>query len=503
MAKDSEKLLSSLLFDMDVDAFVDIEVAGLALDSREVRPGYAFIACGGTTRHGLEYAAQAIENGAAVVLFESGDVEAMASRNQIPFIGIASLREKVGILADRFYGSPSKEIAVIGVTGTNGKTSTAHYIAQALSGERLQSGLIGTLGHGLISNLTPSTHTTPDAIKIHKTLASLLQQRAKYAAVEVSSHGIDQGRVVGVSFDVAVFTNLSRDHLDYHGTMDEYAAVKQRLFTNPKLKHAILNWCDPYSPSFYDVIPEGVQVLRYALSDAGEFIEDEQDIEVLGRIRNLDAAGVELDVYTPWDKLKLKLPVIGRFNAENALAALATLLVLGYDSKEATRMMMAVKPVSGRMEVLPKYAGLPYVVVDYAHTPDAMEKVLTSLRQLTQQRLIVVFGCGGNRDQGKRALMGQVAEQCADEIVVTDDNPRHESSEKIIEDILSGFKDVKRAHVMANRELAIRFALSLASDNDVVAILGKGHETYQIIGDNKFYFDDRDVAVDWLGERTM
>lgn len=463
-------------------AQLGVRPSGLSSDSRRVRPGEAFVAYRGEHADGRAYIAQAIANGAAAVIWESGDFSWDTSW-ALPQVAVAQLRANVGEIASEFYGDPSARLWMIGITGTNGKTSCSHWLAQALTQLGRKTAVLGTLGNGFPGALTEAINTTPDPILLHGVLADYCAQGATGVAMEVSSHGLDQGRVNGVRFDVAVFTNLTRDHLDYHGDMAAYRAAKRRLFDWPSLRYAVLNADDAVGADIArQLAHQGMPVLTYGL-DAGQ---------VRGRNLVLDERGLRMTAHTPEGEADLHLPLMGRFNAYNLLAVLAALLASQIALQDAVTALQALRPVAGRMQLLGG-GTRPRVVVDYAHTPDALEKALTSLREQTSGQLICVFGCGGNRDKGKRPLMGSAAARLADRVVVTSDNPRHEDAHAIIDDIVAGAAgDIV---IEVDRAAAISRAIAEAQPGDVVLIAGKGHEAYQMIGNEKLPFSDAEVAA--------
>ncbi len=480
-----------------------VSVEGLSLDSRRLQPGFLFLACGGGEAHGLDFAQQAVEAGSVAIAFEPDRrwdlerVRASAAGWGVPVIAIPGLQSKVGPIAARYFGHPSRALTVVGITGTNGKTSCTHYLAQALDAD-MPCGVIGTLGMGLYGALTPSEHTTPDAIAIQATLAGLRDQGAGCVAMEVSSHGLTQGRVQGVAFDVAVLTNLSRDHLDYHGDMENYARVKKALFRMPELRCAVINADDPV----------GLELLNEPLSVRDTRVYGlHESISHLGAdyIRGIDlqatARGIALHVESSWGTGLLESVLLGRFNARNLLAVLSVLLWLGVPFATAMRRLTRVCAVPGRMQRFGG-AGKPVVIVDYAHTPDALEHVLWALRAHCVGRLWCVFGCGGERDRGKRPLMGEIAARYSDRVVVSDDNPRRESGEQIVRDILAGIAASDRVSVVRERRSAIRFTLAEAAAEDVVLVAGKGHEGYQQVGDLKLPFSDSAVVEQALANRA-
>ncbi len=461
----------------------DIRVSGLTLDSRRVRAGDAFIALEGKRVHGITFAPAALAQGASAVIAE-GPASAVSPSLQVPAIWIDNLRDRVGEIAARFFERPSAALHVIGVTGTNGKTSIVQLLAAALETLGARAATIGTLGAGLHGALEPGERTTPDVVNVHAMLAHFRDNGASHVAMEVSSHALDQSRVNAVDFEVAVFTNLTRDHLDYHGTMDAYGAAKAKLFAWPGLRSAVINADDAFGRDVAARLPETVQRLRYAI---------DVDVEIRARNVRTHGGGLSFDLATPWGDGEIHSPLLGRFNVYNLLAVAGCLGALGYSLAQIQKTLPHLQPVAGRMNRLGGGA-LPLVVVDYAHTPDALQQALTSLRAHCAGRLICVFGCGGERDAGKRPQMGAIAERLADEIVVTDDNPRGEDGDAIVAQILAGLGDRQRARVLRDRAAAITSALREAHSGDIVLIAGKGHEPYQEVGGVKRPFDDADVA---------
>jgi len=497
------KNLSDLLTGIaTVDAAVDCAVSGLALDSRRVKAGDLFLACAGHQVHGVYFAEQAVHQGAAAVLVEESDGTAqviadLRHKIKAPVLAICGLSKKVGIIAERFFDHPSKQLLTIGITGTNGKTSCSQFLAQALSEDK-PCGVIGTIGNGLYGRLENASHTTPDAVSLHGLFKQFVDQGAASIVMEVSSHGLIQGRVAGVNFDVAVFTNLSRDHLDYHGDMDSYGSAKKLLFQIPGLQHAVINADDEFGRRLIHELSAALNVVSYGIDESAEGNE----ITVKAVNLQFSSQGLVFDVVTPWGSGTVRSSLLGRFNVSNLLAVLASLLVVGMPMEKVLQKLQRFGTVAGRMERVPRPDNVPMIVVDYAHTPDAVEKALQSLREHLQnqhpggRRIFCVFGCGGDRDKGKRAVMGAMAEANADCIVITNDNPRTEAPDDIINDIVKGISRPDKAHVILDREQAIRWALRHADRNDAVIILGKGHEQYQIIGKEKRpYAGDNEVAL--------
>lgn len=458
----------------------------LTADSRFVDGDSLFLAYPGERVDGRSYIDQAVSQGAAAVMWEREGFEWDVAW-QVPNLGVSGLRQHAGEIADEFYGRPSRHLWMIGVTGTNGKTSCSQWLAQALTQLGRKTAAVGTLGNGFPGALSEAINTTPDPILLHGMLSGYLAQGAKGVAMEVSSHGLAQGRVNGVHFDVAVFTNLSRDHLDYHGDMAAYAEAKKQLFLWQGLGCAVLNVDDAYGQVLAEELREqGVRVLTYGF----------QRGDVRGHDLLLEDQGLTMRVNTPKGTATIKANVLGRFNASNLLAVLATLLASDVALEESVAALGQVAPVAGRMQKIGGQ-GQPLVVIDYAHTPDALEKVLSTLREQTAGKLICVFGCGGNRDKGKRPLMGDVASRLADAVVVTSDNPRHENPVTIIDDIIVGMKG--NYQIEADRAAAIAQAIGAAVSGDVVVLAGKGHESYQEIDGVKLPFSDLEVAQRVLG----
>lgn len=493
------RLLSALLTELAAVAPVqDRTVTDLTLDSRQVQQGSLFAAAAGMQRHGLEFLDQVLRQGAAAVVFEPdprADVAAAERACQaagVPLVPVPALGQQVSRIAGRFFDQPSHQLALLGITGTDGKTSVSQFIAQAL-GSSSACGVIGTLGYGQLGALAPASHTTPDAIRVQRLLWELQQQGVQQVAMEVSSHALAQGRVAALRFQVAVLTNLSRDHLDYHGSQAAYAAAKAKLFAMPGLQYAVLNGDDEFGRQLLAGLPSGVQALSYSLSPAAG-----ADL-VCQELRH-HAAGLELRLATPYGPTELSLPLLGRFNAANALAALGALLALGVPLAEAVRRLECLQPVAGRMQLLGGH-GLPQVVIDYAHTPAALAAALDAVRQHTTGRVWCVFGCGGERDSGKRAAMGAIADARADRAVITDDNPRGEDPQAIFAGILAGFQQQQPIQIH-DRAAAIRLALEEAAANDTVLIAGKGHEDYQLMGGQRMAFNDAAVASAILQERA-
>lgn len=481
--------------DMDLSVFnrLGVKVQRLTTDSRSVQAGDTFLAYPGEKLDGRKYIAQAIAAGATSVLWESEGF-AWNHKWQVANLGIKGLRDKIGELASHVYGQPSQKLWVIGVTGTNGKTSCSHWIAQCLTRLGKKTAVVGTLGNGFLGALEPTLNATPDAVLLQAQMAHFVEQGAQCVAIEVSSHSLVQGRVNGVAFDIALFTNLSRDHLDYHGDMEAYAAAKAKLFHWPSLQYAIINMDDRFGMELAAGLKQTpVTVLGYGLGKG----------EISGHRLNLSKHGLSLEIITSWGTAKLQSRMLGAFNASNLLGVLAALLASEVPLQDAVGVLQDVQAVPGRLQMLSE-KGKPIVVVDYAHTPDALEKVLQTLRGILnsggEARLICVFGCGGERDRGKRALMGAVASRLADAAIVTNDNPRGEAPRGIIEDIARGMQP--NYQVVEDRAMAIYQAIHEARQGDVVLIAGKGHETHQEINGVKLPFNDVEVAKAALNQKA-
>ena len=457
-----------------------IDVAELVNNSRKAMPGTVFAAYHGETRDGRDFIAQAVAQRVDGVLWEADHYQWDPALD-VPNAGVPGLKTRIGEIAAHVYGEPSRALHMVGITGTNGKTSVAHWVAQAFTQLGRKTAIIGTVGNGFPDTLTPALNTTPDAIDLQQRLAYYRQQGAAACAMEVSSHGLAQGRLNGTAFNVAVLTNLSRDHLDYHGDMDSYADAKARLFGWPGLEWVVVNVDDAFGQRL-EAETRPARVAGYGFQRGA----------VVGEKLRLSQAGLHLAVHTDWGNAGIDAPLLGRFNATNLLAVLTTLLVSGAKLDDACRALAHIAPPPGRMQTLGGNAH-PLVVVDYAHTPDALEKVLATLREIAGGgRLICVFGCGGNRDRGKRPLMGQAAAAGADEVWITSDNPRNEDPRHIIDDILAGAGGKPR--VEPDRARAIFEAIGGAHHGDVVVIAGKGHEDYQEVSGARLPFSDVAVA---------
>jgi len=483
----------------EVPAALDRPVTGLTDDSRQVNNGDLFLATQGLHHHGLEFLPAVRAAGAGAVAWEPP--YAMAVEHNMdtgcPLLAIENLSSKLGPIAGRYYGDPSRDLAVVGITGTDGKTSCAHFIAQALHEETGSCGILGTLGYGVYGQTISATHTTPDALSLQSNLAALREQNVKHVVMEVSSHALAQERVAGVKFDVAVLTNLGRDHLDYHGDPAAYAAAKARLFLDSQPRHVVLNCDDAFGRRLQNAVT--AKVVGYGLGER----PPQSASWVWGEALTLSPQGLSIQIRSTWGEGVLHSRLLGRFNAHNMLAALATLLVLDIPFDTALHRLSQVATVTGRMERFGGDGLHPLVVVDYAHTPQALEQALQSLRDHGSGRLWCVFGCGGERDPGKRPLMGAIAERCADYAIVTNDNPRREQPRRIVQDILTGMRYPDRVRVVEDRRSAIQQAITEAATTDIVLVAGKGHENYQLLGEQRLPFNDRSVVSQCLAARAL
>jgi UDP-N-acetylmuramoyl-L-alanyl-D-glutamate--2,6-diaminopimelate ligase len=490
-------ILLNELFPLPAQA--EREIACLTLDSRKVEKDDLFIAVKGALSDGCQYIQQAIQRGATAVLIDASQLtEEVSFQQGIPLIPIQNLKQQIGSLAARFYDYPAKKLRMIGVTGTNGKTSCAHYIAQAL---QAPCGVIGTLGSGVYGALGEAGLTTPDAITLQALLHQFVVKGVKTVVMEVSSHSIDQGRINGIEFEIGIFTNLTQDHLDYHGTLEAYAAVKYRFLTAASTQQVIINDDDPYGKKWINKLAEQKSVFGYSLEKPNNFSRAIPFI--YSTQAHLTLQGIKSYVYTPWGEGEIEIPLVGKFNLSNALAVITALCVYGLSFNDVLDRLRQLRPVPGRMQVVPGInSSLPLVVVDYAHTPDALENALQSLRAHTKGKLVCVFGCGGDRDPGKRPIMGKIAERLADKVLITNDNPRHEKPEEIAQQILRGFTHPEHVAVVLDRSKAIQNSIQWVTGNDCVLIAGKGAEHYQQIGDENIPFDDVEEVSKCMAEKS-
>ncbi len=483
--------LRALLTELDAPSVVgdvDREIRGLAYDSREVHPGFLFAALRGTSHDGGDFIADAAARGAAAVLVDR-DVPPPPG---LTVVRVASARQGLAQISDAFFGHPSQSLRLIGVTGTNGKGATTYLVEAILRAASRPCGIIGTMGIVIDGDVRPIERTTPEAPDLQRALRTMVDRGRQYVAVEVASHALAQERVTGCRFEIGVFTNLTRDHLDFHRSMEAYRAAKTRLFALlPPTGWAILNADDPASAVMRAVTP--AQVMTYGLQGTAD---------VRGRDLSLHLRGTAFLAETPAGTMPITLRLAGAFNVANALAAIAVGLAQGVSLTTIAGALATMPGIPGRFESVDE--GQPFaVIVDYAHTPDGLENVLRTAREVTSGRLIAVFGCGGDRDRVKRPMMGRIAAQWADHVIVTSDNPRSEHPVAIIDEVRPGVeagaagRDV-RVDYEPDRRRAIALAMTGAAPGDLVLIAGKGHETYQIIGGTPHSFDDRQVAREVL-----
>ncbi len=465
----------------------EIPVTGIASDSRILESGFLFLACEGESSHGLDYLPQARDAGVCAVAWDlsTGDEPDDIG---IPMIGVENLAARLGDISNRFYGSPSSNLKTIGVTGTNGKTTVAWLIAECLQHLDHRCGYVGTLGFGIDELGGTEGMTTPAAIELHGRLADFIDQGATHAAVEVSSHALSQGRVDGVDFEATLFTNLTRDHLDYHGDMQSYFESKARLFLSHSSNYKIINLDSEFGVALVarcgqDVVTVSTQFDRVANGRPYVFVRSVLATE----------NGSEISIASSWGDGKFTLPLPGDFNVANAALVLAYLLTAGIDLDQACDVLQLVEAPPGRMQRVTMRGCSIYI--DYAHTPDAIESALRALRPHCRGKIWCVFGCGGDRDAGKRPLMGKLVEQHADKVVVTTDNPRTENPKNIIDEILTGLTSANEATVIEDRAAAIAWTIANAGPSDIVLIAGKGHEEYQEVDGKRNPFSDTALAV--------
>ena len=489
----------------------DVEFNGLAIDSRNVKAGDVFLAYKGTNTDGREFIQGAIDNGAVAVIAEKNiEWEKFTVVNgKTPVYVFPEVREKVGLLAANYFGNPSANMKVIGLTGTNGKTTCTHILAEALSLLNKSCGVIGTLGNGLWGQLKTANHTTPDPLSLQKTLKALKNDGAEFIAMEVSSHALDQGRVSGMVFDMAVLTNITHDHLDYHGTISNYAESKKKLFEFDELKGLVLNMDDDYGMLWAKTIASGSaasissgsSVSDSAVNCIGYSRKNQAEEQGLFGFNQMMASnifsnekGLSFDFSSSWGNGHISNQnLYGEFNVSNLLAVCCVLFSQGFNIQEVTRVLSKVHGVQGRMQKIHTLER-PTVVIDFAHTPDALENVLSELKKQSSGQLVCVFGCGGDRDNKKRISMGKIANRLADKVIVTNDNPRFEDSKKIFTDILSGIKGSSTVRVIEDRADAIAYAINSSEENDIILISGKGAESYQDINGEKVPYSDIDVV---------
>jgi len=482
--------IKTLLQPFAIDAPA-IEVLELVLDSRDVAIHKAFLAVKGHQLDGREFIPQAISLGAKVIIAETDNEQEhglMEMREQSLILHFYRLSQSLSALAVRFYQQPADKLSIVAVTGTNGKTSTVQLCSQISQELDVKAGTIGTLGAGPVGNMSTTINTTPDAISMQSLLADMSAQGVEMVSLEASSHALVQHRIQQLKTDIAVFTNLTRDHLDYHGSMQEYARAKRLLLKQPGLKWAIINQEDIESKNWLAELGTETQAVLFGLDKK---LDGYQGKYCIAKELKYSASGASFVIDSSWGQLEIDSALLGRFNVLNLLAAIACQLCLGHDISTIKPVVAKLQPVAGRMELFSRSVA-PAFVVDYAHTPDALEQTLKALRAHTRGQLWCVFGCGGDRDQGKRAVMGEIAERLADRVLITNDNSRSEQPQKIVEDILQGCRAPQDIKVELDRKKAIDLAWDAAQEGDIVLVAGKGHEDYQIIGDEKVAYDERE-----------
>lgn len=466
---------------------VNVVVTGIQLDSRMLRKGDLFLACFGRNHDAREFIGEAIKTGVTAVLAETGGQwQGTQIIDGIAVIAVDNLSAKLSEIAARFYGHPSLRLSVIGITGTNGKTSCSQFIAQALANSGFSCGTIGTLGYGVYGKLQETQLTTPDPVFTQMALAEMVQGGIDPVVMEVSSVGLHQKRVKAVKFDTAIFTNLTRDHLDYHESMEAYGNNKKKLFTSESLSRAIINLDDPYALSVINAIAPSVEMCTYSIKNSAATVYAES--------LTLTRQGFEARVVTPIGAGVIKGKLFGYFNVSNLLAVISVFVSYlpkkkELDIEQLCELVSGLSPVDGRMQIVGDTAEIT-ALVDYAHTPDGLRSALKGLRDHFSGNIWCVFGCGGNRDKGKRPIMGEIAEAFADKVIIADDNPRNEEGDKIVEHIQSGMKSPEQTVVLRDREKAIAYAIGNAEPGDVVLVAGKGHETYQDVGGSRLIFSD-------------
>ena len=496
-----DQSLRPLLAHFSIDA-PDIMISDLVLDSRDVGIHKAFIAIGGHALDGRDFIPQAVSLGAKVIVAQCEHIAShghLEMRDQSIIISFYQLPEKLSELAGHFFQFPANLMSVVAVTGTNGKTSTVQLTSQlaVLMGE--QAAFIGTLGAGMYSAspddqpVKNTLNTTPDAISMQRLLAEFVAEGACQVALEASSHALVQNRIKAVKIDIAIFTNLSRDHLDYHGSMADYAAAKRLLLCQPELAYVVLNVNDPEYKNWLANVPVTASVVLYGHNKSNVDMPSGFKYCVANNVR-YTPEGIALSVQSSWGDCELRLSLLAQFNVANVLAAICSQLCLGKSLKQIAYIVQKLKPVAGRMELY-KRQGHATIVVDYAHTPDALDKALLASKQHCHGKLFCVFGCGGDRDVGKRSLMGEIAERLSDHVILTDDNVRSENPQDILNDILAGCINPERVLIEHDRKTAIKTAAAMASVGDMILVAGKGHENYQIIGNQTLAYDERQFVT--------
>lgn len=501
LARTGSRALAELLPGNPVAAASAVAVSGICMDSRHCRRGDLFLAVKGRSHDGRHHIGAAMVAGCAAVIAEAEGFDAvcggMIRGDKVPLVLEPRLDSQLSAIAARFYGEPCAGLSMTAITGTNGKTTCSYLLGQLMSSLGTPTGIIGTLGYGIVdggaTSFTATGMTTPDPVELQRILATFAEGGVQALTMEVSSHSLDQHRVAAVAFDTAIFTNLSRDHLDYHGSLEAYGAAKEKLFRWPGLRVAIINSDDHFGAQLLANLPSAVTGISYSLRPGADVSADNI---------SYSARGISADIQTPWGTGRLHSQLLGEFNLANLLAVVAAACAQGHDLNGVLSLIPGLQSVAGRMELV-KSGASTQVVVDYAHTPDALAKALQALRRHCSGKLWCVFGCGGDRDPGKRPQMGAIAAQLADQVVVTSDNPRSENPRAIIDSILSGIDKDSAVVVESDRRAAIRLAIAAAGGDDTVLIAGKGHEDYQQIGALRLPFSDLAEARLALGDKAL
>ncbi len=490
----ADDLLKGLVDTSRSPHFPNFQIKGITSDSKKVKPGDLFIAQKGLTNHAIDFVAEAVKDGARAVIYDTDDLHArqeiplLKKKVDIHWVAVYNLKELTGKIASRFYGYPSNHFRLIGITGTDGKTSVAHLLVQALMRLDAKVGSIGTLGYGLNNQNTLTPFTTPDSVSLQSILSELHDEGCEYVVMEVSSHALEQHRTSGCFFDIAVLTNLGSDHLDYHGSVENYAEAKSALFDEPNLMASVFNSKDAFGRKLAKS-HKGKNCTTYS-SD----INDEYEKGVKLKSSCITESGLQITVSSVLGEITIQSGLIGQFNIDNCLACISVLILLGFDEQQIEQAMYHIQPVPGRMEYFSPLKNQPAVVIDFAHTEQALKACLLAVKNYKVGKLYCIFGCGGDRDRSKRPKMGAIAEKYADHVFLTDDNPRSESGNKIIKEILQGFTNPERVELIQDRQSAIETVLAQANENDLVVIAGKGHEQFQLIGDKRLPFSDQQVV---------
>jgi len=498
--------LQSLLKDWAaIQSTNEIMITGLSINSNTTQAGDLFLAVQGLNSHGLKFAGSAIANGATAIAWEANEATEQVDElvtdleKKVSCVPVANLQKHSSAIAQRFYQHPSEKLNLIGVTGTDGKTSVSQFIAQALLSLNQTCAVIGTLGYGVYPDLGPATHTTPDAIRMQELLHDFVQQGTKHAVIEASSHGLSQGRLSNVAMDTAVFTNLGRDHMDYHISLQAYGEAKRILFAMPSVKNAVINVDDEFGQRLANEFASSLNLITYATQDLRQHKNTQSGSYIVAKNTLVEKTVTTIELDTSWGQATVQISVLGGFNVSNVMAVMGALLASGYKFEKVIEVIPSLHTVAGRMQAVNNAdESMPTVIIDYAHTPQALQNVLQSLQQHCSAKLWCVFGCGGDRDSGKRALMAQAVEQFATHAIVTDDNPRTEDPNAITDQIISGFSAEAKYTLIHDRKEAIEYAIRHAAAEDVVLVAGKGHEAVQIVNNEHLPFDDKEIASAYL-----